>query len=204
MSQQDLRRIRLVSRHFHDMQGLRWVLIGVALAMLVSAWQGTRSQIATFLVGAMLLVALDVGIKPVVRYYSARVGRVVKAERFPLWLLGIGPAMLAIDEVQYHFVNGMPSFWWLLVSGLPLWLVVDGWPYRTHHLLTVIALWILAFGHVGVTASDRLAWMAPGVWAVSVALIATGLADHFLLLWIIDSKHDEPVSEAAAEHADTV
>lgn len=199
MSKQDLRRIRLVSRHFHDMQGLKPALGGVALALGLSAWQATGSVSVTILAGVTLLVVADTGAKALDRYYSARIGRVVQSQRFQSWwALGFGPAMLMIDEVQYHFGTGMPSFLWLLCSGLPLWIVVDGWPYRTQHLLTVIAFWVLAFS---VTPSGGLAQMVPGAWAVSTALIATGLADHFLLLRIIDSKHDDPVSEGAVDHA---
>ena len=67
---------------------------------------------------------------------------------------GGGPAMLAIDEVQYHFVNGMPSFWWLLVSGLPLLARrSSGWPSRVHQHLTFLAPVVVASGHLRRPAS---------------------------------------------------
>lgn len=204
MADIDLARVRLVSRHFHDLQGLRIALLGAALGILAQVWLLTRSETWTVFAGLCVFLAIIYPTVMLNRYYATRVGRVVPEGREQFWRGCIGSVAIVLFRVESHAAPAYPSFPWLLLGAYPLWLAIDGWPYRWYQLLTFLAAVFVAFGHVGLTrSSPELAWMAPRMWAVSLALIATGLFDHFLLLRIIESKHDA-VSEAAAEHADTV
>jgi hypothetical protein len=136
----DLARIRYVTRHFHNLQGLSFA----ALCVPVLAWlwffayldddRAVRSFQAMGLCLAAGFYSLWVSHR-VREYYGARFGMLRDAyqlERGLPWVLLFLAAGLA-DLLR--LAGGGPSAVLLMATLLGLWRAARGWPWRAHQLL---------------------------------------------------------------------
>lgn len=97
METRDLERIRFVTRHFNNLQGLRY---GVPLGLITLAWEGPALQRLVLLLGALLLV---LGTK---RYYRRTFGEVEQqpadraAELYPVPLFSPAGPLSRLEGFQ--------------------------------------------------------------------------------------------------------
>jgi hypothetical protein len=178
----DLRLVRLLARHFHDLHGARTVSIAVPLQIAAAVWLRTGSLWLVYACGAAALAGVALLSWPAVRYYR-RFGTIVtrKSPRLIGWFsAGIVFAL----RVQSHVLVSFPNGVWLFGAALAAWLAWDSRPYRWHWLLVAAAAVYVAFGSVGDRNGD-FTWMAARMWAFSLSLVVAGLCDHALLVWAL-------------------
>lgn len=94
METRDLERIRFVTRHFNDLQGLRfWVPLG----LITLAWTGPKLLRVVLLLGALLLV---VGAKRYYRHAFGEVEQQIAAELQPVSVFSPAGPMPQLQGVQ--------------------------------------------------------------------------------------------------------
>jgi hypothetical protein len=200
MADTDPRLVRLVTRHFADLQGLRLAASAPVYLVASWAWLATGRELAVFVWGGAALLVAGVMQHVLGRFY-ARFGRVQSSGRgrrgnfIPYWFGGM---MVLLLRVQEHTMPGAPSLFWLLVSVYPLWLAADGWPLRWWHVGTFASMVYVAFGRSTYPDPPAFAWMAPRMWAFSATLVVTGILDHVLLLRIFRQTRDDAAEESAS------
>lgn len=193
MNKTDPGRVRLISRHFNDLCGFRTAVIGILLMGASGTWLATRNRRATvlawlglFLLAVWLLPRLE-------RYYRDRFGRVEQRDQtHGLFVLfaGIGGSFVSRPESAWVY--------WAFISSYSLWLLYDGWPYRTQELFVVAAC---ACAAVLTTRNGGEVSLAPGLFLVGLAYVVAGWADHKLLVRSLN-RTGNVVSNT--EHADTI
>ena len=178
MDDQDLRLIRLVTRHFIDLRGLSNVVVACTAIVIGLGWLLTQSFGDTL---AVLVVAYVCALPAMQRthaYYAERYGRVIiekaRSGRVELAFVVLSTIFLAPSD---HPSNAWPL--WIISAVYPAWLLVDGWPFRTHHLVTVAAMLTAAF--ISLQARSYFNGIAQGLVLVGVTEIVCGFADHALL-----------------------
>jgi hypothetical protein len=169
--------VRLLARHFNDMQGLRSVLVGVVALLVTTGYLVTRNDIVGVFLLLPAFLALALGMRALDRFYARQFGRVPVGPRRSILIGGALGILSGIDT----YLHGFPSVCWSLWALWPAWFVYDCWPLRRYHLLSVAAALYLAITHVRVPAISATTWMAQGMLILAWTLIATGLADHLLL-----------------------
>jgi hypothetical protein len=177
----DPRLVRLVTRHFVDLQGLRIAAFAPFYLAASCAWLATSSELPVVVWGGSAMVFALALIHMLDGFYG-RLGRVRMAERTDFLWRWLGLIAVVLLFAEAHTRSGAPSVVWLVCSVYPLWLAADGWPLRWWHLGTFASMVYVAFGRASYSDPPAFAWMAPRIWAFSFALIATGIADHYLLL----------------------
>ena len=174
----DPRLIRMLARHFPDLQGLRLIAVSVLLQAVAHVWLATHSELWT-IVGGVPVFVLYLGLLGVVDRYYARFGRVVPTSP-PRWA---GPVFIFLVTFFLPMPRyGFPNIVWTLLSPIPLWVAWDCRPYRWHHLITSASMMYVAFGRLADPNAGDLAWMAPRMWVFTSALAITGLLDHRLFV----------------------
>jgi hypothetical protein len=216
MDDQDLARIRLVTRRYHELQGLGRVALG---AGLVAAWLvadlvlGTRADAWAFLLPPAAAAAIAVpGKLASDRLYALRFGRVrqggdEKAAGYAL-LLGLG-LFMALTIEEHVAGRGYPSLLFLVLAASRAHTFVRDWPLRRYVAVEVIALALASGLYVTVdpsvsreaVADVRYAFLWKGLGLNGVAVIVVGMLDHRLLMNTLGGRQ---VSGTECEHADTV
>jgi hypothetical protein len=195
MAVTDPRLIRLVARHLDDLKGLHNALVGFILVIADWAWLGTHSTLLSMLAA---VYAFMLGLLPVALYGGgtyANLGRVALSPRRTFLRRWMYLPFLVVANIQNHeTLRSFPSLMWLFLSAYPAWFALDGWPYRSYHLITCVAAIYVAFGRPIAPDPTGFAWAAPRLWVFALALIATGIADHFLVVKVM-----RPSDEAAEE-----
>jgi hypothetical protein len=177
MDEQDLRLIRLVTRHFLDLRGLSNVVIACLAVVTGLGWLLTQSFGDTL---AVLVVAYVCALSALQRthtYYAERYGRVVietPSRRVEMAFVMLSTIFLAPSD---HPSSAWPL--WIISAGYPAWLVIDGWPFRAHHLASVAAMVTAAF--ISLRADSYFNGIAQGLVLVGVTEVVCGFADHALL-----------------------
>jgi len=177
MDEQDLRLIRLVSRHFADLQGFSNVVLASGAIVIGVAWLVTQSFGETLAILAATYACTLMALQRTHTYYADRYGRVVVEKgsgRVGLVFTVLATVFLAPSS---HPSSAWPM--WMISAAFPAWLVIDGWPYRAHHLVSVAAM--LTAGFISLQAQSYFNGIAQGLVLVGVSEIACGFADHALL-----------------------
>ena len=79
----------------------------------------------------------------------------------------------------------------------PAWIVWDCWPLRRYHLFTVAGALYVSFTHVRVPSISEDVWLAQGLLILCWTFVATGLADHLLLVHLTQRSTGDPVNQGA-------
>ena len=193
--QSDPRVIRLLARHFNDVQGLRHVLVGVCLAVVGSAYLLMPDDSVG--IGVLVLAAFAgtaAGIKGLDRYYAREFGRVPASGRRG-YLFG---AAIGLSSVIDQHAPGLPSAIFALTAVWRLWIVWDCWPFRKYQVVTALAAIYVSVTHIGVPATPPFVWLAQGLLVMSWTLVATGIADHLLLTRLMQRRRDENAPQPAS------
>jgi hypothetical protein len=172
MVEQDLRLVRLVTRHFVDMQGLYRVLAGLALAISGIVYVVTRSDRlgAATMFGAVALTFLP--LRAAQHYYRARFGRVQQGDKtYRVMIVLVVATLVAPQGIQWY---------WTIVAAHAAWLVLDGRPYRWHMLFEVAAAVFAAITAPSAPVTAQA--LMPGFAVFGIAAVISGFADHALLV----------------------
>lgn len=189
----DVKKAQLVTERYWELQGLRGALIGTGYVLgasaaillpAVSPGVGTDEEIWSLPValGLAFLVIIP-GMAWLDRFYERTFGRLKPTKRARRFGLIIVPALLMPGMVAApHFgQRGYVSFFigWTVVG---IWIAIRDWPFRTHHLLDVVA------GILGAVVVWRVSAEEPeglgllwGLFVIGTAAIVTGFRDHQLL-----------------------
>lgn len=179
MTEADIRRIRLVTRHFYDLQGLTLVVLGSVEIVWGLVWLETHNLTVIVLLVAGSVLAFIWPKKYLDRYYAGRFGRVQGGGGFPLpWVIVLSLATPLL--LQDRWQPAGTSVFILVLGSHPAWLLFDGWPDRRHYLVAVgatVLAGVMAF-HAG-SPSDAI---ARAFVLFGISEIPCGLADHALLV----------------------
>jgi hypothetical protein len=170
----DPRLIRLVTRHFKDLQGYCKALAGVAMAVPGLVYVATRSDrlgaAATFCAVAVTFLPM----RAAYHYYRERFGRVEQGDKaYRLMIVFVCAAVLT------PLPHGVQMFW-LVMAAHAAWLTLDGWPFRSHMLFEVAAALFAAL--TASAAPVTIQALMPGFALLGTASVITGLRDHALLV----------------------
>jgi hypothetical protein len=193
MTGDDAIRVRLLARHFNDLQGIRFVLVGLVGVCACSGYLSTGNAfVALALLGAAFPVIMF-GMIGLDRFYARRFGRVRGGANSALVIVA---ALTSLSVVDSHLM-GLPSACWALWSLWPAWIVWDCWPLRRYHLFTVAGALYVSFTHVRVPSISEDVWLAQGMLILSWTFVATGLADHLLLVHLTQRSTGGAVNQGA-------
>ncbi len=188
---QNLNQIRFVTAHYQDLQGLRWVLWGVICFAVAAEDAGVISTVMLLSLILPVGVALFFG---VAHYYEKVLGSVVGGEgakraantNFIFTAVLISARLLDdILEVRPMLSPFAFALWFLAVY----WFL--GRPYRTYYVWIAIAISATNVCLALVDFPAGSPWLRTGVvtWSlISVALIASGVLDHDLLMRTLKPK----------------
>ena len=174
MDLQNPRVARLLARHFNDMQGLRYALAGVCIAIPTSAYLLTNNGVAAVALMLPAFAAMAAGNMLLDRVYAREFGR-VRVDRRVLLFPMIAGITAGLEP------HGWPSIACALLAMRAAWIVWDCWPRRSYHILTTAGWLYLSITWMRVPAISTGVWMAQGMLILSWTYIPTGIADHLLL-----------------------
>jgi hypothetical protein len=211
MNQERLERIRLLSRRFHELQGLRVALAGAMMALVVGGYLMTTPEPSNN--GAMIAVlasfALIVpGVWSLNRYYATRFGRQVSSPRIrqnPWPTLIIWWVYFAVAwTLNFRFPEipaGVPTA--ATVAFASIWLAIRDWPWRAHYLFAAAAV------AIGFTASAPVTGvLEPGMTLAMVflllgaSMVPIGLLDHLLLVRLVKEVREPQEASVASQPGD--
>ena len=208
MDKRRLERIRLLSSHFHELQGLRVVSAGASMALGLAVYLFVTPNPTSE--GA--LVALAISFVPVFpamwwlnRYYGATFGRQVmrrpdnlfKSIYLPLIMFTVVGAWL--NATFPEIPPGAPTA--ATVAFVSLWVTIRDWPWRGYYVGATIAV-AIAFTARATGAIDSGAAVALTLLLTGVAMMAIGLLDHRLLVKLVQEARESQTSSVLAERAD--
>jgi drug/metabolite transporter superfamily protein YnfA len=199
MAEMDPRLVRLISRRFSDLAGLRTALIGMLVMGLSGMWLWTRNGEATLL-GLLVLVLLAVyPLHRIQRYYREQFGRVERRDN-------TSGLFVVLAWFSGFFAIRPESAWlyWAFMSAYSVWALYDGWPYRRHELFVIAAC---ACAAVLPSRNTGEADLGPGLFLVGFAYVICGWADHKLLVRALNQSanvlSNTADSIASGDHAHT-
>ena len=201
MTQERLERIRLLSRRFRELQGLRIAFVGAALVLVLGGYLITTSKPTD--TGAMIAVAISfVLIVPAQwrlnHYYAAKFGRQVSSRPPNYWrFFFIGFAYSVVTSTLNAKIPeipaGAPSL--AFVAMASIWLAIRDWPWRAYYLLATVAV---ATGFIA--SAPVTGVLEPGMTLAAIflllgaSMVPIGVLDHLLLVRLM-----KEVRESQAE-----
>jgi hypothetical protein len=196
-----LRRIRLVSHRYYELQGLRGALVGTAFTLsmgwylVATGWK--EGVIHPGFALALAFAIMIPGMLWLDRYYATTFGRVkpdAAVQRLGTVVIPIGAGVATI--VDNWVLNSSGAGLFLALGAFWLWVAIRDWPLRGYILVEVIAAFVA--GAVQLTGAARQApdsALAAGFLLIGVAEVMTGFADHRLLTRFFTLAHSEKVPE---------
>jgi len=199
MDQARLDRIRLLTRRFHELHGLRMALFGAADAIIVGSYLIAGEPTETGVLVAILVACLVTlpGERWLARYYATTFGRQVSTSR--------NHRQLAV-----FFVFGLLSAWLeplrtsaAIVGAYSLWVAVRDWPWRAYYLGPAAAVAIAFTAHVlGGRTTDPGVLLATTFFLMGMSFVPVGVLDHRLLVQLM-AEVRQPEAAGAAGRIDT-
>lgn len=205
MTEERLERIRLLSRRFHELQGLRVALAGAMLALVVGGYltlapePSNNGAIAAMGLSFVLIVP---GVFSLNRYYATRFGRqVVSPPRHPGRLLFIWSAYMVVAWILHarypEIPAGAPTL--SVVAFASIWLAIRDWPWRAYYLLATVAVSIGFIASAPITGA-----LAPNMTVgvlfllLGASMVPIGLLDHLLLVKLMKEARESGSVTAAS------
>ena len=203
---QHLRSIRLVTERYRELQGLRLVLVGLALFgcfgafALLGAPGGTTGQAV---VSVTMIAVSFPGMWLADRYYAGRFGRVVRGERrdrsmWPLVTFTVGSSVL-----NNWLSVGPLTFAVAFLAPMALWIAIRDWPLRAHHFLAAfaasVALWVV----FTTPLAERPLAEALAMVIIGAVSIPVGVLDHRLLTRVMPKRSAEEEGATRSSAPDT-
>ena len=186
MDPQRLERIRLLSSRFHELQGLRVALAGIAIILAVGSYVMAApvptNNGAMIALGASFLVMVP-GMWWLNRYYAETFGRQVwKPGRFT-WLFL--PAYFVVASLLNTFIPSIPAGapTAATVVVVSMWVAIRDWPWRAYYLAAPLAVAMaFPFTASGGGVIDPQLTLAVLFLTIGAAFVPIGLLDHMLLV----------------------
>jgi len=203
MNQERLERIRLLSRRFRELQGLRIALAGAVLVLVLGGYLITTPKPSNN--GAMMAVAVSFvvivpGVWSLNRYYAAKFGRQVSSPRPKSWRLSLAwfVYFFVASTLNAKFPEIPPGTPTLAVVGVAsIWLAIRDWPWRAYYLLATAAV---AMGFIASAPVTGI--LEPGMTLavmfllVGASMVPIGVLDHLLLVKLMREARE---CQAAAQ-----
>lgn len=204
MTREQLERVRLLSRRFHELQGLRVALAGALLALVVGVYVLTTPEPSTngALIAMLLSFVLIVpGVWSLNRYYATKFGRQVWSppqhpSRIQLVFLAYFVVAWTLNARFEAIPAGVPTV--TTVAFASIWLAVRDWPWRAHYLLAPAAV-----GIGFIASAPMMGILEPGMTVsmlfllLGASMVPIGLLDHLLLVRLMkEARELQPASLA--------
>lgn len=197
-----LRRIHLLGKRFHELQGLRIALTGASLSSVVGAYAllwPEPTNYGTLAAVAVSVVPTALGMPGLNRYYAANFGRKVPASQPRSWLPFV--LFVAVYNMVGFWLNarfpeiptGAPTIW--TITLLSVFVAVRDWRWRSYYLLAPLATGIAFIASASVSGALEpgltLAVMFP---ALGASMVAIGLLDHLTLVRLVREARETSLS----------
>jgi hypothetical protein len=187
MDERQLARVRLLSRRFLELQGLRIAFAGGTIAIALGSYLMAAEPTASG-VGVALLVAAVLMIPGqwwLHRYYARTFGRQVPepAARWPanVFLLGFLAVAMYLNNRFPAIPAGGPTM--ATAVAISLALAIRDWPWRAHYLgVAAVVGMAFTFTVVGAEVINPGLTLGVTLLATGLALVPVGLLDHWLLV----------------------
>jgi hypothetical protein len=198
-----LARIRLISRRFNQLQGLRLVVFGLAFGLPFGAHLalGTPSEDSLYIAFGVAFVLMVLGMIWADRFYSQAFGRVHQTRPDGTRLgfaFGIGFAVLMLLERYFIGEKTMVSVFVVNVAVFASSAVRE-WPWMRHHLFGaatgVLAIVLQLTTDNAANLPDAI---AAGFVLQGAVCIPLGFMDHQLLSASMRAAHEAPDEESAS------
>ena len=194
----DPRAVRMLTRHYYNLQGLRMVPLALLYQLAASTWLGSGSELRMYGAAAAGLAVLAVPMLIIERYYRS-FGRVLQSQRSSIRAGIFVAGSVLFLRSQGHWLPQVPNLICLAVAGYLAWLAWDCRPFRWHVLLLAAAATYIAFGSVG-QQGDDLGWMASRWWALTTADLIVAPLDHLLFVRVMPGRRaDIPLEDHRAD-----
>ena len=179
------KKLRYVTRHFYDLQGLR--LLPLGLIVFTNSYRGTPPPLLNTVFSLALLGIILWLYRPITRFYREQYGHVKTDQRWYWQTLGLAAIMIGglLADIVWAppvSVAGLAAGVYLAVLWRPQIGTFPGlrWYYAVAGLAVVGGT--LYIGLAGGPRSDMFMRLTSFVDRLAgVALVACGLLDHFLL-----------------------
>ena len=198
MDQQRLERIRLLSSRFHELQGLRVALAGIAIVIAVGGYllvAPVPTNNGALIALATSVVLMGPGMWWLNRYYAATFGRQVwKPGRFT-WLFL--PAYFVVASLLHASIPSIPAGapTAAIVVVASVWVAIRDWPWRAYYLAAPVAVAIaFSFTASGGGVLNPYLTLAVLFLAIGACFVPIGMLDHILLVKLMN---EAPAPEPA-------
>jgi hypothetical protein len=199
MDHDSLKRIRIISERFVELQGLRVALAGSIFTLVFGTYliaEPAHGNVAIWVALALSFAFIVPGELWVRRYYASTFGRLSPqgagsgsasgvAKGFAM---GIG--LVVIDKV---FGVAPPTGTFLVISLMTLWTGIRDWPLRRHHLGAAAACgcaFLLQLTPEAAAVPDTA--IAAGFLLMGAIFVPVGVLDHRLL---VSAMRGQPVAD---------
>ena len=196
MDREQLDRIRLLGSRFHNLQGYRVALAGVAITLAVGGYLTLAREPTNN--GAMIALGASVvlmapGVWWLNRYYAETFGRQVwKPGRFAKAFL---PAYFVIASVLNAWIPsipaGAPTAATVVVASM--WVAIRDWRWRAYYAAVpiVVAIAFASTASGGGTLSPDLT-LGIIFLSVGASFVPIGILDHLLLVKLVEELRGQP------------
>ena len=202
MDEQQLARIRLLSRRFLELQGLRVALAGAIMASVLGSYLAATEPTPSGAIVAMLMafVLMIPGEWWLHGYYARTVGRQVATPHVRWPGLVFLTVYFWIGAYLNHRFPAIPAGGPTMaaVVGLSLLVAIRDWPWRAHYLGAAAAV-AMAFGVsvFGSAVIDPGRTLAITLFVGGLSFVPVGLLDHWLLIRLMADARDPRAARAA-------
>jgi hypothetical protein len=190
MDPQRLERIRLLSSRFHELQGLRVALAGIAIILAVGSYVMAApvptNNGAMIALGASFLVMVP-GMWWLNRYYAETFGRQVWNPGRFTWLFL--PVYFVVASLLNTFIPSIPAGapTAATVVVVSMWVAIRDWPWRAYYLAAPLAVAMaFPFTASGGGVIDPQLTLAVLFLTIGAAFVPIGLLDHMLLVKLMN------------------
>lgn len=199
MDQARLDRIRLLTRRFHELHGLRVALAGAVYTIVCGTYliAGEPTETGVLIAIAVASLVMLPGERWLARYYATTFGRQVSTLRHH-------------RTMAIFFVCGLLSPWLeplrmsaAIVGAVSLWVAVRDWPWRAYYLGPAAAMAVAFTAHVlGGRTIDPGVLLATTFLLMGMSFVPVGVLDHRLLVRLMEEAR-QPEAAIAAGRVDT-
>ena len=202
MTALDPKAIRLVTKRYRELQGLRVALAGAAFAICfgVHAISGATGGLTGLVVVMGVAVSIMApGMWFFDRYYAQRFGRVVQPEGSD-WTFWRVMVVSVYSSVANNWLGvGPVAIVFTIAAPLALWIAIRDWPWRGYYVFATIAT--AAALLFACTAAPDIRPLADSLAFVLFggSYVVVGLLDHRLLTSVMRSANGEAGLTTSAE-----
>jgi hypothetical protein len=197
MTQERLERIQLLSRRFHELQGLRVAITGAVLATVMAAYvivTPSPTNDGAMLALGIAILPIFVGVMSLNRYYATTFGRQVRrplknSRSVVIFVCSYMAVAWTLNTMIPAIPSGAPTV--AIVAVGSVLVALRDWPWRAYYLGAPVAV-----GATFAATASGFGLLPPGVTlaslfiAVGASMVAIGLLDHRLLMKLMQETRE--------------